>query len=131
MGNVTRDSFSGADILEQEAVDTFTTTQLSAALDLTDYVGNVTVILHSEEGTGNADNTLNVQMQESATSGGTYTNITGAAFTEVDDTAGGSLQILKIDADAVLGFTKSNGVIAGTTPSFIYGISVIGRKQVV
>ncbi len=131
MGNVTRDSFSGADILEQEAVDTFTADQLSAALDLTAYVGNVTVILHSEEGTGNANNTLNVQMQESATSGGTYTDITGAAFTEVDDTAGGSLQILRIDADAILGFMKSNGIIVGTTPSFIYGISVIGRKQVI
>ena len=131
MGNVTRDSFSGADALELEAVDTFTSTQLSASLDLTDYVGNVIVILHSEEGTGNADNTLNVQIKESATSGGTYTDITGVVFAEVDDTAGGSLQRIRLDADAVKGFIKANGVIVGTTPSFIYGISVIGRKQVV
>ena len=126
-----RDLFSGTDVLEQEAVDTFTTTQLSGSLDLTDYVGEVIVVLHSEEGTGNADNTLNVQMQESVATGGTYTNITGAVFTEVDDTAGGSLQGIKVDADDILGFMKANGIIAGTTPSFIYGISVIGRKQVI
>lgn len=131
MGNVTRDSFSGADSLELEAVDTYTSTQTSPALDLTSYVGNVAIILHSKEGTGNADNTLNAKIQESATSGGSYTDVSGATFTEVDDTAGGSIQIIKLDADAVLGFIKGIGTIAGTSPSFIYGISVIGRKQVI
>lgn len=132
MGNVTRDSFSGADNLELEPVDTYTTTQTTATgLDLTEYVGNVAVLLHSKEGTGNADNRLNVKITESTTEGGSYTDIAGATFAEVDDTAGGSIQIIRLNADAVKGFIKAVGTIIGTTPSFIYGISVIGRKQVV
>ncbi len=131
MGNVTRDSFSGADHVEIEPVDTYTTTQTSAAgIDLTDYVGNVALLLHSKEGTGNADNTLNVTFTESATLGGSYTVLAGAVFAEVDDTAGGSIQIIRLNADGILGFVKSVGTIVGTTPSFIYGVSVIGRKQV-
>lgn len=127
--SLARDLASGTDPLELEAVDTYTTTQTSPALDLTSYTGIAHVQLHSKEGTGNADNTLIVKLQHSETSGGAYTDITGKVFTTVDDTAGGAILGLALDMNAIKGFVKAVGTIAGTTPSFIYGVSVQARKE--
>lgn len=129
--SLSRDLASGTTNSELEAVDTYTTTQTSPALDVTNRTGIALVTLHSKEGTGNADNTLDVKLQESTTSGGAYTDITGATFTQVDDTAGGAIEGIAVDMNKVKGFIKAVGTIAGTTPSFIYGVTVAARKEVI
>lgn len=122
---------NNAETVELLAVDTATSTTTTATgVDISDYVGPVMFTLHCEEGTGNADNTLNGKIQDCATVGGTYADVTGATFTEVDDTAGGALESITVDANAMDGFVKFVGTIAGTTPSFILGVTITGIKQV-
>ena len=98
-------------------------------IDVRKYTGPVQFQLHSALGTGNADNTLNGKIQDSTTVGGSYADVTGATFTEVDDTAGGSIQTITVDANTLDGFVKFVGTIAGTTPSFICGVTITGINK--
>ena len=93
-------------------------------ISIKDYVGPVMFKLHSAAGTGNADNTLNGKITHCATVDGSYTDVTGATFTEVDDTAGGAIEAITANANEMLEFVKFVGTIAGTTPSFICGVSI-------
>lgn len=99
-------------------------------IDISKYIGPVMFTLHSALGTGNADNTLNGKIQSSTTVGGSYADVTGATFTEVDDTAGGAIESITVDANSMGGFVKFVGTIAGTTPSFICGVTITGIKQI-
>jgi hypothetical protein len=62
--------------------DVVTTTGLGSAVDLEDYEGEMAVVLDAEA--GGASITYAVKLQESDTSGGTYTDVTGGAFTTTD-----------------------------------------------
>ena len=64
--------------------DVRTSSANGTGVDIQDYIGKLKLVLDSEEGTGNADNTLDVKIQHSDASGSGYTDITGAAFTQVD-----------------------------------------------
>jgi len=121
-----------AETVELLAVAAATTTAegTSTGVSVKDYVGPVMFTLHSAKGTGNADNTLNAKIQDCATVGGTYADVTGATFTEVDDTAGGAIQSITAPANSMAAFVRVVGTIAGTTPSFIMGVAVTGIKQV-
>lgn len=114
--------------LETAAVRTALLT--GTAFDLRPYEGNVVIALHSALGTGNADNTLAVKIQASATSGGTFADVPGATFAAVTNAVGGSYQTISIDTRACGAWIKVIGTLAGTTPSFVYGVSLAGRKQV-
>ena len=111
-----------------DAMAAHTATLTGAAFDTQQYVGEIVFVLQSGLGTGNADNTLNAKLQHCATSGGSYTDVPGAAFPQVS-TAAAYLPIA-VDKRALHRFVKFDDVIAGTTPSFVFGTSVIGRKQV-
>ena len=111
MSKVTRDLFSGSDVLELQVSATVTSTQDSAEDDLTDYTGNVIVILNSALGTGTTP-TLDCKVQDATTSGGSFADVSGAVFTQVTDGAK-SFQILRLDADASRGFIKIVETIAG------------------
>ncbi len=69
--------------------------------------------------------TLDVKLQESDTSGGTYTDITGAAATQV--TASNNSQVIRVEG---LGtsrkrFIRAVGTIGGTTPSFALSVEIL------
>ena len=132
MANVTRDMASGTDLLSIEKAGAVTSTQTSAALDITSYSGMIAINLDSAAGTGTSP-TLDVKLQESATSGGTYTDVTDAngdvvQFTQVTGSA--SEQVIGLDADGSLGFIKAVQTVGGTSPSFSYSINASARKQV-
>lgn len=69
--------------------------------------------------------TLDVKVQESATSGGTYTDITGATFTQV--TAANKSQV--INFKRAQRFCKLIGTIGGTSPSFALAGQLYGMKK--
>lgn len=102
----------------------------ATGISIKDFSGPVMFQVHSAVPTGNADNTCNGKITHCATVDGSYTDVTGAAFAEIDDTAGGSLQNITANANEMLEFVKFVGTIAGTTPSFMMGASVTGIKQV-
>lgn len=104
-----------------------TATANGTSVDLKDYIGRAKVILHSALGTGTTP-TLDVKLQESDDNS-TFTDISGAAFTQVTDAAA-SLQALSLDLDKTKRYVRAVSTIGGTTPSFTGNCVLVGRKQV-
>ena len=101
-------------------------TATSSAIDLLEFDGDVVLVLNCAAGTGSSP-TLNIKVQDSDASGGTYTDLSGAAFTEVTTSA--SHQTLAINKDECNRFIKIVQTVAGSSPVFIYGISLVGAKK--
>lgn len=98
-------------------------------IDVTAYEGEAVVILHSAAGTG-TDPTLDVHVEES-TDDSTYTDISGATFTQIDDTAGGSIQAILINVSAAAQYIRAAAEVTGTTPSFTCSAAFYGIKKTV
>lgn len=120
---------SQANVIELAPVAVRTSTLTGGAVDVSDYTGPLHIILQSSAATAGTTPTLNVKLTECATSGGTYTDVTGATFTEVTD--GGDLtEMITVNVDNLLKYVKIVGTIAGTsTPTFGFGVCAIGVLQ--
>jgi len=105
-----------------------TTTASGTGVDVSAYEGMAIAVVQSLAGTGTTP-TLNVKLQHCSTVGGTYADISGAAFVEIDDTVGGSVQLIAFNAAAVDGFVRATATIAGTTPSFTCSCVFVGVKK--
>lgn len=102
---------------------TATSTQTGTGVDTMGYnSAAVTLEVGAVSGT---TPTLDVKLQECATSGGTYTDISGATFTQV--TAANNSQVMRVEG---LGtnrkrYIKAVATIAGTTPSFALKVDIL------
>ena len=103
-----------------------TSTATSAAIDLKEYDGDVSLILTSAAGTGSSP-TLDVKVQDSDASSGTYGDLTGASFTQV--TGSVSMQVITFCKDEAKRYIKLVQTIGGSTPSFTYSINAIALKK--
>ena len=88
--------------------------------------GDLYLVLDSAAGTGTTP-TLDVTVESSDTLGGTYTAITGAAFTRVTTTA--SQQSLVISKDEARHFIRVTYTLGGTTPSFTFSVNAVGVNK--
>lgn len=111
-----------------------TTTQTSstngAAVDLLGYEGEIAVILNAAKGTGNADNTLDVKIQDSADGSTSWGDVSGAAFTQVLGSGGtDSCQKISVNSNECKRYIRYVSTLAGTSPSYRYGVALLGMKQ--
>ena len=103
-----------------------TSTATSAAIDLKEYDGDVSLILTSAAGTGSSP-TLDVKVQDSDSSSGTYGDLSGAAFTQVTDSA--SMQVITFSKDEAKRYIKIVQTVGGSTPSFTFSINGVALKK--
>mgnify|MGYP001235951967 FL=1 len=103
-----------------------TSTATSAAIDLKEYDGDVSLILTSAAGTGSSP-TLDVKVQDSDASDGTYGDLSGAAFTQVTDSA--SMQVITFSKDEAKRYIKIVQTVGGSTPSFTFNINALALKK--
>lgn len=104
-----------------------TATVTGTAVDVTQYIGEIAILLDS--GAGGAGATLDVAIQDCDTVGGSYTALSPAfAFTQVGNAAAAQVKVLNLDALAVRAFIKAVGTIAGTA-SFAMSVNALGTKQ--
>ena len=103
-----------------------TSTATSAAIDLKEYDGDVSLILTSAACTGSSP-TLDVKVQDSDASGGTYGDLSGAAFTQVTDSA--SMQVITFSKDEAKRYIKIVQTVGGSTPSFTFSINGLALKK--
>lgn len=103
-------------------------TGVGSAVDVLDYDGDLLLVLDSAAGTGTTP-TLDVTITASDTLGGTYTAISGAAFTQV--TGAASQQKLAISKDDAKRYLKAAYTISGTSPSFTFSVNAVGTKKYV
>lgn len=109
-----------------EAITARTATFNGTAFDALDYEGTILVVQSVGVVSGTTP-TLDGKIQESDTSGGTYTDIAAATFTQV--TATNSWQSLKVDIQMSKRFIRYVGTISGSTPSFTMGCAFVGIKK--
>ena len=114
------------DITAAVASASVTATATSSAIDLKEFDGDVLLVLNCAAGTGSSP-TLDIKVQDSDETGGTYGDLSGAAFTQVTDAA--SLQTLEVNKDECKRFIKIVQTVGGSSPVFVYGISLIGAKK--
>lgn len=95
-----------------------------SAIDVSDFAGNCQLILDC--GAPAAAETLDVKLQHSDTSGGTYTD-TGDAFTQVTNAGGASYQVLNVSADKFKKFVKVVSTKVGAT-ALARGVYLVGNK---
>ena len=102
-----------------------TATGNGTGVDVSQFVGSIAVSLAAKNTAGTSP-TLDVKLQESDDDS-TYTDITGATFTQV--TATDSFQKIGVDVRQTRGYLRYVGTIGGTTPSFTMGVSLLGIKE--
>lgn len=101
--------------------DVVTATATGSAIDLLGYEGDMAVLLDAEA--GGASITYAVKLTESDTSGGTYTDVTGGAFTTTTANTA-SLQKITVNVTNLKRFVKATATVAGGTGAG--AVAVIG-----
>ena len=113
-------------VVAGKATGAVTSTATSSAIDLLEYDGDVLLVLDCAAGTGTSP-TLDVKITNSDASSGTYTDLSGATFTQVTDSA--SMQTLVINKDSAERYIKIVQTITGSSPSFTFSINLVGVKK--
>ena len=103
-----------------------TSTATSAAFDITDYIGSVRITSSFSAGGGTSP-TLAGKITASATTGGSYSDVSGATFTGLTDAADSTESIL-VDTRTTEGFIKYVGTITGTSPTYDGAVTITGEK---
>ncbi|OGP65796.1 MAG: hypothetical protein A3K22_00990 [Deltaproteobacteria bacterium RBG_16_42_7] len=116
--------------LEELAVSGARTSTLTGtAIDISQYQGDLKIILDSAAGTGTTP-TLNGKIQTGDQSDGSdAADVSGAVFAQV--VAAASKQSIGVDTRACKKYIRFIGTIAGTTPSFNFAVLAVGQKQVI
>lgn len=99
-------------------------------IDITDYVGQIVITLSAKNVAGTAP-TLDVKLQDSADNS-SFTDITGAVFTQVTDagTKAATLEKIYIRADSARRYIRAVKTIGGTvSPEFLLSCTGLGVKQ--
>ncbi len=117
-----KDFGSDLDPLNLASVAARTTTTTHSSVDRSNYGGRCKARLKSSAGTGTTP-TLNAKLQDSPDNS-TWSDITGATFAEVTDAAAANEDI-NVDLDTAARYIRAVGTIAGTNPSFSYGIDLL------
>ncbi len=114
------------DITAAVASASVTATATSSAIDLKEFDGDVLLVLNCAAGTGSSP-TLDIKVQDSDETGGTYGDLSGATFTQVTTSA--SVQTLEVNKDECKRFIKIVQTVGGSSPVFVYGISLVALKK--
>lgn len=108
------------------APDAETSTVTGSGVDIRDYIGSIKIT--QDVGTvGGTSPTLDGKIQDSADNS-TFADVSGATFTQVTST--GNQQSITLDTRSVQRYIRYVGTIAGTSPAFDMGASLVGKKQV-
>ncbi len=90
--------------------------------------GEAIIILSSDAASAGTDPTLDVKLQESSDNS-TFTDISGATFTQVTDAAQ-ALEKITINTNDVKRYLRAVGTIGGTSsPAFTYSVALVYGKK--
>ena len=90
--------------------------------------GEAIIILASDAASAGTSPTLDVKLQESSDDS-TYTDISGATFTQVTDAAQ-ALEKISINTNDVERYLRAVGTIGGTSsPAFTYSVALVYGKK--
>lgn len=119
------DAYQPNAFLQLVVPDNYSASGEGSGVDVRTYHGRAAAILNQKAGTGTTP-TLNVKLQESADDS-TYTDISGATFTQA--TSANGTEAIEVDLDGVSRYVRAKYVLAGTTPAFDLGVTLVAPKQ--
>ena len=102
-----------------------TSTLSGTGIDVLEYEGVALVLLNASAGTGTSP-TLDVKLQHSDDDS-TYEDVTSGTFSQVTDAAEtAGVKVMKLNVSDLKRYLRIVGTIAGTTPSFDFGVEFVG-----
>lgn len=102
-----------------------TSTLTGTGIDVLEYEGVALVLLNASAGTG-TNPTLDVKLQHSDDDS-TYEDVTSGTFSQVTDAAEtAGVKVMKLNVSDLKRYLRVIGTIAGTTPSFDFGVEFVG-----
>jgi len=102
-----------------------TSTLTGTGIDVLEYEGVALVLLNASAGTG-TNPTLDVKLQHSDDDS-TYEDVTSGTFSQVTDAAEtAGVRVMKLNVSDLKRYLRVVGTIAGTTPSFDFGVDFVG-----
>ena len=101
-------------------------TTTSAAVDMTGFGGGALLVT---AGVIASSGTVDCKITTSAATGGTYTDVTGAAITQMTQAGGGSGTSQLVSFDMPLGHNFVKTVLVNATAAAIQGVFVIQDKD--
>ncbi|HPF35445.1 MAG TPA: hypothetical protein PLH84_08485 [Candidatus Krumholzibacteria bacterium] len=102
-----------------------TSTLTGTGIDVLEYEGVALVLLNASAGTGTSP-TLDVKLQHSDDDS-TYEDVTSGTFSQVTDAAEtAGVKVMKLNVSDLKRYLRIVGTIAGTTPSFDFGVEFVG-----
>jgi len=102
-----------------------TTTLTGTGVDVLEYEGVALVLVNASAGTGTTP-TLDVKLQHSDDDS-TYEDVNNGAFSQVTDAAEtAGVKVMKLNVSDLKRYLRVVGTIAGTTPSFDFGVEFVG-----
>jgi hypothetical protein len=102
-----------------------TSTLTGTGIDVLEYEGVALVLLNASAGTG-TNPTLDVKLQHSDDDS-TYEDVTSGTFSQVTDAAEtAGVKVMKLNVSDLKRYLRVVGTIAGTTPSFDFGVEFVG-----
>ena len=102
-----------------------TSTLTGTGIDVLEYEGVALVLLNASAGTGTSP-TLDVKLQHSDDDS-TYEDVNSGAFSQVTDAAEtAGVKVMKLNVSDLKRYLRVIGTIAGTTPSFDFGVEFVG-----
>lgn len=102
-----------------------TSTLTGTGIDVLEYEGVALVLLNASAGTGTSP-TLDVKLQHSDDDS-TYEDVASGAFSQVTDAAEtAGVKVMKLNVSDLKRYLRVVGTIAGTTPSFDFGVEFVG-----
>ena len=102
-----------------------TSTLTGTGIDVLEYEGVALVLLNTSAGSGTSP-TLDVKLQHSDDDS-TYEDVTSGAFSQVTDAAEtAGVKVMKLNVSDLKRYLRIVGTIAGTTPSFDFGVEFVG-----
>jgi len=102
-----------------------TSTLTGTGIDVLEYEGVALVLLNASVGTGTSP-TLDVKLQHSDDDS-TYEDVTSGTFSQVTDAAEtAGVKVMKLNVSDLKRYLRIVGTIAGTTPSFDFGVEFVG-----
>jgi hypothetical protein len=117
---------SKTEVLSLLPNDVVTATGTGSAVDLQGYEGDIAVLLDAEA--GGAGITYAVKLTESATSGGSYTDVSGGAFTTTTANTA-SVQKIYVNASNLKRYIKVSITVAGGTGAGAVSVVAVGSKK--
>lgn len=102
-------------------------TTTSSAIDMTGYSkGSLVVTV----GVISSSGTVDCKVQASATSGGSYADITGAAITQMTEAGGDSGSTVQVDFDIPNGKPFVKTVLTNATAAAVQGVLIIKDQDI-